>query len=188
MAYTLSSTESEFPEDRWPTKPPIQTRTRPTDRRIEQPSLDKRASRGFARFLIIFCIGVAATLVWQSYGDAAREMIANSSPQLRWLAPQTVAQTAPDMVAPTPPATPSPDVQQLKAISLGLAALRQSVEQLAAAQQQMTDEIAKLQATEQEILDKVSTRPLPAAAPAPAPARKSASPVPPPSSQVPPAR
>jgi len=184
MAYTLSSTQSEFPEDRWATEPPIQARTRPTDRRIKQPSLDKRASRGFARFLIIFCIGVAATLVWQSYGDVAREMIADSSPQLRWLAPQAVAQTAPDMVAPTAPATPSPDVQQLKGMSLGLAAVRQSVEQLAAAQQQMTDEIAKLQATEQEILDKVSGPPRPAAAPA----RKSAPPAPPPSSQGPPAR
>ena len=184
MAYTLSSTQSEFPEDRWATEPPIQARTRPTDRRIKQPLLDKRASGGFARFLIIFCIGVAATLVWQSYGDVAREMIADSSPQLRWLAPQTVAQTAPDMVAPTAPATPSPDVQQLKGMSLGLAAVRQSVEQLAAAQQQMTDEIAKLQATEQEILDKVSGPPRPAAAPA----RKSAPPAPPPSSQGPPAR
>jgi hypothetical protein len=183
MAYTLSSTQSEFPEDRWPTEPPIQARSSPTDRRIE---LDKRASRGFARLPIIFCIGVAATLVWQSYGDAARERIANSSPQLRWLAPQTVAQTTPDMVAPTAPATPSPDMQQLKAMSLGLAAVRQSVEQLAAAQQQMTDEIAKLQATEQEILDKVSTPPRAAAAPAPA--RKSAPTAPPPSSQGPPAR
>ena len=183
MAYTLSSTQSEFPEDRWATEPPIQARIRRTDRGIEQRSLDKRASRGFARFLIIFCIGVAATLVWQSYGDVAREMIANSSPQLRWLAPQTVAQTAADMVTPIAPATPSPDVQQLKGMSLGLAAVRQSVEQLAAAQQQMTDEIAKLQATEQEILDKVSG-PRPAAAPA----RKSAAPAPPPSSQGPPAR
>jgi hypothetical protein len=172
MAYTRS-TQSEFPEDQWP-----------TDRRIEQPSLDKRALRGFARFLIIFCIGVAATLVWQSSGDAAREMIAHSSPQLRWLAPQTVAQTAPDMVAPTAPATPSPDLQQLKAMSLGLAAVRQSVEQLAVAQQQMTDEIARLQATEQEILDKLSAPPRPAAAPA----RKSAPQAPPPSSQGPPAR
>jgi len=181
MAYTLSS---EFPEERWSTEPPIQARTRPTDRRIEQPSLDKRASRGFMRLLIIFCIGVAATLVWQSYAGAAREMIANSSPQLRWLAQQS--QTAPDMVAPTVTATPSPDEQQLKALSLGLAALRQSVEQLAAAHQQMTDEIAKLQATEQEILDKVSAPPRPTAAPAPA--RKSAPSAPPPSSQGPLAR
>jgi hypothetical protein len=181
VAYTLSPTQSEFPEDRW-----SQARARPTDRRIEQPSFGKRALHGFARFLIIFCIGVAATLVWQSYGDAAREMIANSSPQFRWLAPQAVAQTAPDVVAPAAPATPSPDVQPFKAMSLGLAAVRQSVEQLAAAQQQIMDEIAKLQATEQEILDKVSTLPRPAAAPAPA--RKSAPTPPPPSSPGPPAR
>jgi hypothetical protein len=184
MAYTLGSTQSEFPEDRWPTEPPIQARIRPTDRWIEQPSLGKRASRALARFLIVFCIGVVAAFVWQSYGDAARQMIANSSPQLRWLAPQIAAQAAPDMAAPTVTATPSPDVQQLKAMSLGLAALRQSVEQLAAAHQQMTDEIAKLQATEQEILDKVSAPPRPTAAPA----RKSAPTAPPPSSQGPPAR
>src|SRR5215468_840779 len=113
MASTLSSTQSEFPEDRWSTEPPIQARIRPTDRRIEQLSLGKRAARGFARSLIIFCIGVVATFVWQSYGDAARKMIANSFPQLRWLAPQPAARTAPDMVAPTVTATPSPDVQQL---------------------------------------------------------------------------
>jgi|SRR5262245_12601859 len=184
MAYTLSTTQSEFPEDRWPTKPSIQASIRPTDRRIEQPSLAKRASR-FALVLIIFCIGVAATLVWQSYEDA-REMIANSSPMLRWLAPQTVAQAAPAMVAATAPVTPSPDLEHVKAMSLGLAAVRQSVERLAAAQQQMTDEIVKLQATEQEILDKVSTPPRPPAAPAPA--RRSAPPAPPPSSQGPPAR
>ena len=43
----------------------------------------KRASRVLRRFLITFCIGVAVTLAWQSFGDAAREMIASSSPQLR---------------------------------------------------------------------------------------------------------
>ena len=184
MAYALRSTQSEFPEDRWSTEPPIQARIRPTDRGIEQPSLDKRASGGFARFLIIFCIGVAATLVWQSYGDAAREMIASSSPQLRWLAPQTVAQTAPDMVAPTAPSTPSPDVQQLKAMSLGLAAVRQSVDQLAAGQQQMATDIAKLQADEQDILHKMTSAPLPR--PAAAPARKPVPPTPVVSSQAPP--
>ena len=142
----------------------------------------------FARFLIIFCIGVAATLAWQSYGDAAREMIANSSPQLGWLAPEAapVAQTTPpDVVAPTPPATPSPDVQQIKAMLLGLAAVRQSVEQLAAGQEQMTGEIAKLQAAEQEILNKISASP---PRPAAAPARKPAPLTPLPSSQAPPVR
>ncbi len=52
------------------------------------------------RVLIILCIGVAAILAWRSYGDAARAMIANSSPQLGWLAPQAalLAHNAPDMI------------------------------------------------------------------------------------------
>src|SRR6266446_1483723 len=82
------------------------------------------------RFLITFCIGVAVTLAWQSYGDAAREMIASSSPQLGWLAPQdAVAQTAPATIAPT---ASSPDPQELKAVSVDLAEVRQRVDQLAA--------------------------------------------------------
>jgi hypothetical protein len=114
------------------------------------------------RVLITFCIGVAVTLVWQSYGDAAREMIANSSPQLGWLAPQTAAaQTAPDTIAPP---TSSPDPQELKAISADLAAVRQKVDQLAAhvaaGQEQMARDFAtKLQAAEQDILDKISVPP-----------------------------
>jgi hypothetical protein len=100
-------------------------------------------------------------------------MIASSSPRLGWLAPQAapVAQTAPDMIAPAAPAAPSPDRQQLNAMSLGLAVVRQSVDQLAAqlaaGQEQMTREITKLRAAEQDILDKISAPPpRPAAAPA----------------------
>jgi hypothetical protein len=40
----------------------------------------------FARFLVIFFIGVAATLAWQSYGATAREVMASWSPHLAWLA------------------------------------------------------------------------------------------------------
>ncbi len=128
------------------------------------------------RLLIAFCIGVAVTLGWQSYGDAAREMIANSSPQLSWLAPQAaVAQTGPDTIVPT---TSSPDPQEIKAISVDLAALRQRVDQLAvqvaAGQEQMArDFTAKLHAAEQDILDKISAPPSQSAA---APVRKPALP------------
>src|SRR5262249_34830934 len=132
-----------------------------------RPSRRKRARRALARFLITLCIGVGGTLAWQSYGDAAREMIAKSSPQLSWLAPQAAVvqtppavQTSPNMVAS---AAPSPDQQQLKAMSLGIAAMRQSVDKL---QNQMTNEITKLRAAQQEILDKISMPPpRPAAAP-----------------------
>src|SRR6516165_10453803 len=79
------------------------------------PSLGRRASRGLARFLIIFSAGVGATLAWQSYGDAARARIANSSPQLGWLAPRTapVAQSAPEVALPAAAGTASPEAQQL---------------------------------------------------------------------------
>ena len=135
---------------------------------IKRPSLARRALRRLARLFIVFCLGAGTTLAWQSYGDAARAMIANSSPQLGWLVRQMepVLPTAPSGV--TPAGAASSDVQQ---IALGLAAVRLSVDQLtaqlAAAQRQLGDDIAKLQADEQEILRKLAaTPPRPIAAPA----------------------
>src|SRR5215470_5612661 len=83
-------------------------------------------------FLITFCIGVAATLGWQSYGDAAREMIASSYPQFGW-------------VAPRPSSAPA-DQQQLNAMSLE--AVRQSIDRIAtgfaAGQEQITRSVARI--------------------------------------------
>lgn len=120
--------------------------------------------------LIMFCIGVATALAWQSYGDAAREMISSSYPQLSWLAPHAaVAQTASDAIAP---AVASLDQQELKAISLGLAEVRQKVDQFAAVQEQIArDFTGKLQAAERDILDRISVPPPQQAAP---PVRKPA--------------
>jgi hypothetical protein len=132
--------------------------------RNNRPSLGKRASRALGRFLVAFCVGVAATLAWFSYGDAARKMIASSSPQLGWLAPQTAA----SQVVPSTGISLDQQ-QQLNAISLGLGAMRQSVDQLAAqlaaGQEQMTREITLLRAVQQDIIEKISvTPPRPAAA------------------------
>src|SRR4029077_6519927 len=118
------------------------------------------------RYLITFCIGAAATLAWQSYGDAALETVANSYPQLRFVAPRAtpIANNVPNMIALAPQAAPPPDGQQLNAISLDLAAIRQSVDrivssqervalgvdQLRAGQERVTPEITKLQAVEQQ--------------------------------------
>ena len=172
----------------------------PTDMKNEWLPSERRspgrlASRALVGFLIAFCIGVAATLAWQSYGEVTRETIASSSPQLGWLAPQPVpvAQTAPDMIAPV---DPSPDQQRLAAMSLDLSAMRQSVDhlaasleqtmrsvdqlaggqaqmtrtvgQLAAGQEQMKQDITKLQAAEQNILRKIASAPPPRPAAAPA--------------------
>jgi hypothetical protein len=111
-----------------------------------QPSLRKRASRALSRFLIAFCTGVAASWAWWSYGDAAREMIANTYPQRRWLAPQAepVAESAPNMIALAAPATPSFDQQQLSAMSLNLDAVRQSIDRIAAGQEQIMRSIYQI--------------------------------------------
>ena len=142
----------------------------------KRPSLGKRASRAVARFLVTFCIGVSAALAWLSYGDAAREMIASSAPELAWLAPQATApQAAPPQMSA--PAALSPGQQQLNAISLGVADLRQTVEQLGArltaSQDQITQEITLLRAVEQHLVDKISA---PSSTSATAPTHK---PVPP---------
>ena len=138
----------------------------------------------FKSFLITFCSGIAAILAWQSYGDAAKQIIASSYPRLGWLAPRAapIAYSAHDTIGLAAQAAASPDEQRLNAISLDLDAMRQNVDriavtqqqvtrnfdQLAAGQEQMTREITKLQAVEQYVLYKNSE---PSPRPAPAPAR-----------------
>jgi hypothetical protein len=41
-------------------------------------------SQGFRRYLLGICIGVAATLVWLSYGDEAKQIIATNASKLAW--------------------------------------------------------------------------------------------------------
>jgi len=146
-----------------------------------RPSLGKRASRGLGRFLIVFSIGVGATLAWQWYGDAARAMIATSWPQRASLAPETasVPEGGPEQTTAAPQVTISPELQQLKEdlaqlkqelqrlkqIPAALASLRQSVDRLAGSQQQIAGTIAKLGT------QKPASPPRPAPASAPKPVR-----------------
>jgi len=151
----LSLARSKFAEGRWATDlsadmpPPHPSELNRVLR--TRSSLRKLASLAITRVLIAFCIGVAVTLAWQSYGDAGREMIAKSSPHLAWLAPQQTTSAA--------SAGASPDLNQLKAMTRDLAAVRQSVDKLAA-------EITKLQVTKQGTPDRASAPP-PAAVGAP---------------------
>lgn len=79
---------------------------------------------------------------------------------------------APDSVAPKTPATPSVDLQKMQQIETDIAAARQTVEeqlvavrqtvgQLAAGQGQMSGEITRLQAADQEILARIPAPPPP---------------------------
>jgi hypothetical protein len=104
-----------------------------------QPSLHRRASRALALLVITFCTGFAIGLLRQSYGDAALEVIANSHPQLRWLAPQPTPTALnshlPDIIAPVAPSS----TEQLNAMSFDLDAVGQNDEiGTALSQEQMT--------------------------------------------------
>jgi hypothetical protein len=200
MTATASPTQSEFSIGK-----PI----------TDNPARARPASRGFARYMLAICIGVAATLAWQSYGKVTKQIIATRAPELGW-SPEakqtiaswveqlgwtkppagaeiataretaqaaTVAQTAPDKVAPKAPIAASLDPQQVQQIALDVAALRQTVDQVAASQTKMAAEINNLLVTDMEIFLKIPTtpqppaalshKPIPAAPPSRAPNRRS---------------
>jgi hypothetical protein len=156
-------TQSELVEDTLLVKPSVETPAvrlvgRRSDllpsSRVALANLDalgRLDPLAFARYLIIFSIGLAVALACQSYGGAGKEPIA--------------------------PVVPSPDQQQFNAMLLNLETVRQSVDriannmatnqeqmtrsvsQVAAGQEWMTREIADLQTVEQYLLDKISTPP-----------------------------
>src|SRR6266446_9504629 len=174
MSTMPSHTQPEFSAASVLVKPSVETVAgRPAKVKNDQlttsrSSLGKRASLAFAYYMIVFSVGIAATLAWQTYGDAARQLIV--------------------------PAASAPDQQQLNAMSLDLDAVRRSIDglaiaigtsiatsqeqtthsidQLTASLEQMTREITKLQAVEQYVLYKnsdPSPRPAPAQVPKPIP-------------------
>jgi small-conductance mechanosensitive channel len=141
--------------------------------------------------VLAICIGVAATLAWQSYGEAAKRIIATRAPELGWspeakqmiagwvqelgwtkppAGPEitavrpsvpetsqaaTVAQTAPETVAPKAPVAPSIHPEQVHQMARDLAALRQNVDQLIASQNQMARQMARLQSDLVDVLLKM---------------------------------
>jgi hypothetical protein len=133
------------------------------------PSIGVRAVRGFIGFLLAVCIGVAG-IVWQAYGDAAKQMIGRWAPQLVATSspplenaglpeqpnppaveasaakaapapPAPVAQAAPEGVAPAAAAPESAVL--LESMARELASARQEIDQLKASQQQMSRDVAK---------------------------------------------
>jgi len=184
-----------------PTQPefPLSTKTHSTFR---------RALRAVVRYLIAIGIGIGGTLAWQAHGEVAKQIVADWAAHrgwsLSWLLDRagakssplgepaiaaeplgqpviqaaTPEQTASVAAPPTAPSATSADPQQLEAITASLAAIRGRVEQIAAGQEQMASDIAKLKATEQEIRQRIS-----AAAPRPAAAASKPPLAPPPSRQ-----
>jgi hypothetical protein len=124
----------------------------------EPPVSRRRSSEGgFMRFLFAICIGIAGTLGWQTYGDQVRETLAGAYPQLNWLSPRAAA--AQTVGTTTTGAARS--AEQMEAMAIRLADMRQRVDQLsqqvAASQDQMTRDItAKLSVVERDILDRMA--------------------------------
>jgi hypothetical protein len=140
-----------------------------------RPSIGRRVFRAVSRFCIAVLIGVGATLGWQSYGDTARQMLAVRAPELAWMLPVSATKSQVAAVTPAIPAV------QLEPLASSLEIVRRSVEQLAAKQEQMAQNIAALQAIDEDIRQKVSSPPpalaQPAAAiPQPKPAQPRAQP------------
>jgi hypothetical protein len=134
-----------------PVKRPTTTRAFRMANGEEDWFADEQASHGGrtprSRFLMMFVLGAAATLVWQSsYGHAAREIVAEWSPQLRWLAPQTEA----DDAAPNRIEQITRSVDRIASdMAAGQQQIARSIDHLAAGQEQMTTEIIRLQAISQ---------------------------------------
>ena len=144
----------------WPTPPTSNIQ------KSEKRSIGRRTSRAFARYSIVFLIGIGATLAWQSHSDEAMEMVRTEAPSLAWLLPVSTATPTPDVQASAAAVVPSAELeQQLKPMAVDLDIVRRSVqqlankvEQLAAKQDQMShkqDEISQnittLQLVEQEV-------------------------------------
>jgi hypothetical protein len=119
----------------------------------DRPSIGRRIFHTLTRFIIAVLIGVSATLAWQSHGDAARDMVVARAPLLGWLF--SVSTTKSPAVAAT---APDP-AQQLEPLASNLDVVRRSVEQLAAKQEQMAQNIATLQAVADDIRQRMSTPP-----------------------------
>ena len=131
----------------------------------DRPPIGKRAVRAFSGFLLTACIG-GAGVAWQSYGDAAKQIIASSAPQhvlTSWLPleklglsaqpappavqadatmgapsqPAPVAQTGQsEGVAPTAALSPE-SAQLLQSMVRDLASVGQEIEQIKASIEQI---------------------------------------------------
>src|SRR5215207_823083 len=115
-----------------PLKAPIHSPhpSRLNDREVasDRPSIGRRMLRSLTRISIAVLVGVGVTLGWQSYGNAAKEMVIAQAPTLAWLL--SISTTKPPVASATFPDL----VQQLAPLALNLDVVRRAVEQLAAKQ------------------------------------------------------
>ena len=133
----------------------------------------------FARHVIVLLIGVALTLAWQTYGDSARDMVASIvfSPDkqqynARSLDLDAIRQgvgeiaTSIASIQEIMRSIATNQEQAMRSIAINQERIMRTVDQVTAGQEQMTHEIAKLQAVDQVVLHS-SPDPSPRQTPAP---------------------
>ena len=167
-----------------PTVPPVDTTFRAAAVRDiqvtgDRPSIGRKAVRAFTGFLLVACVGVAA-IAWQSYGDAAKQIIARWAPQLVLTSspplenpglpeqpnpptiqasaakaappqPAPLAQTAPEGVAPTAAALSPESAQLLQSMAGDLATAGQEIKQLKASIELLKASIEQLKASIEQL-------------------------------------
>ena len=120
------------------------------------PLQGRRILFAAGRAVLIFSIGVAAALAWQPYAGAARIAIANSSPQLSWLAPQPI----PISIVQPHDETVVSDLkvvqERIDQIAAGQERVNQAVTQLTASQKRFAEEVGKIRAVGEYLLYQTS--------------------------------
>ena len=132
---------------------PIEPSGRMKRQAWERPSIGRRMFRSITRFTVAVLVGVGATLGWQSYGDVAGEMLAERAPTLAWMMSMSATKS------PIAAKTSTSQTQQIEPLASNLDAMRLSVDQLSAKQDQMAQRMAVLQAVEEDIRQKISLMP-----------------------------
>jgi hypothetical protein len=116
---------------------------------IDRPSIGRSLRRALFRFLLAVIIGVSGTLGWQSYGE---QMLAANAPTLAWLFSISASKS------PSTAARAS-DTTQATPLASNLDQVRRNLEQLSVKQDQIAQDIAALQAIEDDIRQKMSFTP-----------------------------
>jgi len=143
-----------------PPLPPFLRSPRPSDLNddpvgADRPSPGWRILRTLSWFVVPVLVGIGAGLALQSHSAAARDTIVGQVQSLGWL----LSSTKPPAMAATAAATAPEPMQQVEPPASNIDVIRRSVEQLAARQEQMAQNIALLQAVADDIREKMSTPP-----------------------------
>jgi hypothetical protein len=182
MGSVLSLKRCEYSVIWLPTSPSVDATIPPADLKSDPvPGTEALQSKAdpyaISRLLLAFCIGVTATLAWQSCSGAARQLAQTSSLQFGGSAP--IAQPTPTAITPATFASRFPSDPHLVMVQENVDRLAVSPQQinigivpLPSVREQMTRNIASQHQTERHTALNVSV-PLPR--PAPAETRRHAS-------------